>query len=489
MPIETKHPQWEGSIYTWQKSRDTMGGEKVVKSKNTKYLDMPTGMINLTTAPSVGGSGTENIHNITNQRDLKGDDRQYDPTWHSNPAYRAYLRRAKFPDIPAFTVRGLIGLATKKDIQFELPSSLAYLEDEFTSDGKSLEDFYKYALNEVLQTGRLPCVVDIVDGKLKVVTYSAESYINWKTDVFAVFEEEIKSGDDPFSHDRETQYLLLYIDPQTGVYMSKVLKDGANNFPTDPDDIPSFRGSTLQNELPLVVIGSTNNDNDVDQIPIEGISDCSLQIYRKSADLSQSQYLSCNPTLYATGVSSEDKPTALGSTVAWMIANSEAKVGYTQTDTSALNHVQATMESLFEEASNYGAQLLGSPKKMAEAAESIRLQQSASGATLASVVDTVSKGIEALINIMVEWSGASGEVNFVGSKEFSDMTLSSAELKELRESLMAGFITHETYLFNLQRSNYLREDVSVEDELDEIEIEGLPDEKDVVDLGLDENAA
>lgn len=486
MPIETKHPQWESSIYAWQKSRDAMGGEKIIKSKNTKYLDIPAGMADVKEAPSHGGGGTETL-NIGQNKNLAGDDRQYDPTWHPNPAYRAYLRRAKFPDLPAFTVRGLVGLAMKKEFDLEIPKSLEYLEDDFTKDGKTLDEFYKFAIGEVLQTGRLPCIIDIgKDGKMRVVSYSAESNINWKADEFYIFQECFADNDDLFSHDSETVYRAFFIDHMTGIYMSALIEEGATDF-VIPDVIPNHMGKTFK-KIPIVIIGATNNDDDVDQIPIEGIVDCSIQIYRKTADLSNAQYMSCNPTLVGIGVSDEDKPKALGSTVAWMIGNSEAKAEYLKTDTSALTHIKADINDLFEEAANYGAQLLGSPKRGAESAESIRLQQGAGGATLASVIDTVSQGIESLIGLMAEWSGAAGEISFKGSKEFTDMTLSAPESKELRESWMSGGLSHETYLYNMKRAGVIPEERSVEDELELIELGGateLPDERSLPRLVVD----
>jgi hypothetical protein len=466
MPIETKHPQWEASIYAWQKSRDAMGGEKIVKSKNTKYLDIPTGMLTASEAPSYGGVDTDSQHNISEYRRNHGDDRAYDPSWHPNAAYRAYLRRAKFPDISAYTVRGLIGLAMKKTYTLELPESLAYIEDNFTIGGKSLRDFYKFAISEVLQTGRLPCVVDVLGDKLVVVPYSAESNINWGFN-YAVFEERRNEGEDPFSHESKTKYMLFFIDPESGVYFSDELSAGEIEYPI-PEEIPTYKGKTLT-RLPIVYMGSTNNDKAVDQIPIEGIVDCAIQIYRKSADLSQSQYMSCNPTLVGIGVDAEDKPTALGATVAWLISNENAKVDYPKTDTSALSHVKGDINDLFEEAANYGAHLLGTPKKGAEAAETVRLQQSASGATLAGVIDTVSSGITMLIEIMAEWAGVSGEISFEGSKEFSDITLSAQELKELREGWMAGAHSHDTYLHNIIKAGITPDGRTIEEEFELIE--------------------
>lgn len=495
MPIETKHPQWETSIYAWQKSRDCMGGEKIIKSKNTKYLDIPGGMLTDSTAPSSGGSGTQSAASMGEMDLLPGDERQYDPTWHPNAAYRAYLRRAKFPDIVAFTIRGLIGIATKKPPLYELPSGLEYLEETFTKCGKSIEEFYKFAINEVLQTGRLTCVVDIGDdNKFQVVPYRAESNINWGKDLCVFEEQEPKNPDDPFSHESQEIYHVFFIDPKTGLYDHGMLKSGEKDLPERSEDEevdrPNHMGKTYE-KLPIVYFGSTNLDNDVDQIPVEGIADCAIQIYRKSADLSQSQYLSCNPTLYGIGVDADDKPTATGSTVVWLISNEDAKIGYTQTDTSALNHVSADMESLFEEAANYGAQLLGSPKKGAESAESIRLQQTAGGATLASVIDTVSQGIQNLVDIMLEWSVTSGEFEFEGSKEFTDMTFSAGELKELRESVMSGMLSQETYLYNVKRAGLFPDDHDVDDELDLIDLgkalDELPSESEVRSEDVEED--
>ena len=148
---------------------------------------------------------------------------------------------------------------------------------------------------------------------------------------------------------------------------------------------PSYKGKFLD-YIPVVPYGSLNSRFNVDPGPLYSVASTALQIYMRNADLSQSEFMSCNPTLIFSGVDPGETPQALGSTVSICLSDHQASANYTKTDTSALAHVLGHIGDLYEQAIYYGAQLLDSSKKAAESAETTRMKASSSSATLSSIV-------------------------------------------------------------------------------------------------------
>lgn len=486
--VTTQHPEWKEHIYTWCMIRDALEGEDRIKFKSEQYLPIPGGMLmdDMKEAPSTQRTV---VHPLLVDDYAAQLSFQYNPNYHQNAAYASYKSRARFPNLVSFLYRGLLGLASADSPTIALPSEMEYLLQKASLDGLSLSELFAKVLGEVLLTGRVPLTIDPQDdGKILIIDYAAERFINWKEKnrqlVLTVFvededqnEERVDETDDPaelFEHDQELVYFVQRLDPVTGDYIVEKYYDDDSQPETH---IPSVRGRTLK-EIPTVVLGSMNNTLDPDPPPMAPVANTSVQIYQKDADLSQAEYLTCNPTMFITGVNQNESPNIqVGATVVYILSNPQAKVAYTQTDTSAFQFVLNHINTLYEQAIIYGAQLLDSSKKSAETAETTRLKQTAAGATLRSVVTTVGTGFEKLLKLMGNWMGLPQEkidqIKFRPITEFG-LALTPQEQKQLVDSWMAGAISHMTVLTNFRKAGILGEGRSEEDELDAIESEQPP---------------
>lgn len=466
--ISNRHPEYDANVFTWRQVRDCVEGEAQVKRRDEVYLPMPSGMID---APPPSNQG-----NSAGSLNKDGTlDTTLNPNYHSNPAYRAYKTRAHFPDITGFTVRGLMGVATRKPPTIDVGG-----DDGFE---KLLQDAYVRTLNENIQTGRVPVLVDVTkDGDFIILPIKAETMINWEVDdegklTRIVFEEtSLAKGEEVIEY-RELSIEQLEEGGPTAYTNS--LYDSDGNLKKPPMQ-PNVRGKTID-FIPIVIVGSTDITPEPDIIPMGSISSVSLQIYMKSADLSQAEFLTCNPTLVLSGVSADDLPKVVGSTVVLALPEHQSKAYYTETDTGGLGHVLNRMESFYEQAVAYGANLLGGGKKSAESGEALRLRQTASSATLQSLVTTTGKGMQECLDMMARWEGKKeSEHTFEAVKELSDLVLSAQEMTALVNGWMAGALTLESVVGVFQRMGLLFDGRTVEEEITAIAEAGpaIPIEED-----------
>lgn len=474
--IDSAHPTYGKHTWNWLTVRDSIEGEAAIKSRNELYLPMPSSM-SLARPVTVGGSRTFHDQNegVYNNRMLN---KTMSPNYHTNAAYSAYLQRAQFPEITSYMLRGLMGLVSKDSPVIQLPSQMEHLMEEATPTRMGLLDLFCFTVSEMLTTGRCPIVTDIDDqGRPVLVPYTAESLINWKTArpratqeneaTLCVFEEKVLQ-EGVFTHETRCEYAALGL--VNGVYVAARYDEKGNRV---GETIPQFKGKPLD-FIPITVFGSINNRMNIDPSPLYSVASCALHIYMRNADLSQSEFMSCNPTLFISGISDDDAPSALGSTVAVCLPQSEAKAYYTETDTSALTHVLSHITDLYEQSIYYGAQLLDSSKKAAESAETTRLKTASTGATLSSMVKSAGKGFENHLKQMAKWIGANpDDVKFLPIVEFMT-ALTSQEQQALVEMWVEGAISKPTMVENFRRAGLLPEGVTVEEEIARIQADPAP---------------
>lgn len=475
--VSTRHPSWDSNIYTWSIMRDSVEGEDRIKFKSEQYLPIPGAMLAdaLRMAPS-----TQRIvdHEFARDEHFFPLTNTYNPNYHPIAAYAAYKSRAQYPNLVSYLYRGLMGLALADTPSISLPSEMEYLNtDRATKEGLTLTRLFVKVLGETLLMGRCVLVLDPMDDQILITDYQAENFINWKTQynapvltVFRQLEDEYPTTEEEaegelFANDVETNYAVQRIID--GVYVAEIYDESGE---LKSQVIPNYRGRVLT-ELPTTILGSFNNTIAPDPPPLAPVASTAIQIYQKNADLSQAEFLTCNPTLVITGVKDDLQQLSTGPTVSFIIGNDNAKVYYTETDTSALEFVHKHIDGLYEKAVQFGAQMLDSAKKSAETAETARLRQTAANATLRSVVTTVGDGFTHMLKSIGEWMGLPqakiDQIKFSPLTEFGN-ALTPQEQEQLVKSWMAGAISHMTVLSNFRKAGILGEGKTEEDELAQI---------------------
>ncbi len=436
MPVSTEHSDYTRYKSDWTKIRDAIAGESVIKSKNETYLPRPAGM---------SGEYAD--------------------------AYDDYKERAHFPLICSYALQGTLGIILSRQPEFKVPKKLEYLLKRATNDGLSLNQLFLSMINDVLQTGRVPIVIDIDQkrNEFRFVKYNAEDFINWKTKInneeakkelsLAVFKELVPNASDEFDHGTKDGYIVLSLLDNECI-VRKYVQDKV-----DPETTTGllYYGRPIE-QIPVFIAGSIDNSIDVQPIPLLAVANASIQIYRKEADLSNAEYLSCNPTLVATGVVSEDEiPNVIGSSVLITLSDPTARVFYTKTDVAALTHVAKHIDSLYEEAIRHGVSLLES-RKGVEAAEALRIRQSVQSATIYSVYLSVCNAITEGLKLMCRWAGLNEDsVDVDKPSSLTQEVPDSQMIKQLVEGYMSKVIPlHVIYRYS-HLTGLIEADVTYED--------------------------
>jgi hypothetical protein len=374
--VGTTHPDFNKFYPIWERVKDCLDGEDQIKSQEEKYLPRPGGM---------SGEYAD--------------------------SYDAYLERAHFPLITSYALSGALGVIITKMPEFNVPKKLEYILDSATKDGRSIQQLFLDMVIEVFSTGKVPLVVDVIPDKseFRFVQYTAFDFINWKTSqydstqdlILGVFREEANISEDLFTHNTETLYRVFYIN-ENDQYESRVFTDDLEK--VDLASIPTFMGKYIDT-LPIFMGGSLNNSFNVQPVPLIPVANCSIKIYRKEADLANSEFLSCNPTLVVVGASNDDNlPNVVGSSVMIAIPNEAARVFYTTTDTQALTHVKNHITDLYDEAIRHGVAILDA-RKGVESAEALRIRQATQSASLYSIYLSCLNAIKQGLKLMCRWAG------------------------------------------------------------------------------------
>ena len=286
-PVESQHPDYSENLLIWQLIADCCAGQKTIKAKGSTYLPVMEGV------------------ETTDKR------------------YKNYVERANYVNITGRTKQGLVGAVFRRPPEINLPTGLEYLEDNADGSGESLSSLAKEATGAVIGKGRHILVVDYPsveraltleeEQRLKpqasIISYTAESLINWKTQVIAghsvlsllVFKEKYNASEDIFQHVMKDQYRVLSLD-QDGKYVQSVYREGKIHDTFEP----KANGNRLD-YIPAVIVGSENNDPMVDMAPLQDIAQVNIAHYRNSADLEENCFVHGQLTLGVTSSQSNEQ--------------------------------------------------------------------------------------------------------------------------------------------------------------------------------------
>jgi len=457
LEIEEKqvHSDYINAASKWQTVRDALEGETAIKASNTRYLPMPAAMEKVEAVAPTSTSYYE----------------AYPYNDHKNKPYASYKMRARFPEFTDATLRGIVGLILRNPSAY---NNLPYEEflNSCTPDGKNFSELELYLNTEVMSLGRCGILADPdpITGRPKIVVYKTEDIVNWQTEgsdenlvYTGVLLRDTATRSSFWEAGNTDRYHLLLIINNEGVYEIGKYKNGK----LYESIVPTVQGKPL-NYIPFIALGTVDLTPDIDAPPLWPLANLAVSIYQVDADLRNAQYMSCNPMLTLSGVDPEQIPTAIGSNVALILEQPEAKAYYPKTDTSALDHVRMYIKDKMSEAIRLGANLLGNDNTLAESGEAIRLRQSMAAATVASVVATTGNGLQRLCNMIAEWMSRTPNVEILVNKEFSSFQMTANEQIALVQSWQAGILSSETTLENFRRAGMLQEGEDPKAELERI---------------------
>ena len=405
MTVKTEHPDYAEALPQWELMRLSAKGQASIKKKYDSYLPVPNGIMQIT--------------NRNMQQKM----------------YEAYLTRAEYPNWVQDNIKTSVGLIGKQEPEIELPPQLNDMLENATSDGFSLKQLFYRVCADVVLLGRKIMLVDVDEfGKPYIATYEPENLINWQTrlvdgrqDVSLVVltEQRHKSNQDRFTHETETVYRVLSLD-ESGYCKTELLNEQGLPLSLGMDDNQQevyeayYKDSTGNNleYIPIVVTGSTDNNVDIDIIPMQTMANAALKYYQLSADYFQELHHTAHPQPYITGVDQDDMPKITGSYAAWVLPEI-AKCGYLEITGVGIEAKRQAMHDQRNASNEAGAKVMDATGQ--ESGEARKARQNDQYASLYSVVVTVSEGVEQALKYAAEMIGASVEqVRFIVKPDFSE---------------------------------------------------------------------
>lgn len=296
--VTSVRPEVRAMNAKYEKVRDCLGGEEVVKSRGEKYLPPPA-----------------DIDDIVERR-----------------RYEVYKLRATFLGVTGLTQRTVVGKLVEKKPTIELPSRLTPLLENVNGEGLAATQLLEMALSETYAMGRGGFGADfsrVVSDELSIADvrefsptlrfYKAEEIPNWRVDrvtqklQMVVLIEDYERYDE-FNVEIEKQYRVLKLE--NGAVKVEIWRD------SNQEKIGSYLGKNYEvveeyplllpggapwTEIPFAITGSANNDWSIDEPPLYNIANIELSKFRNSADREEAVFRLGQPTPWIRGVMSEEQ--------------------------------------------------------------------------------------------------------------------------------------------------------------------------------------
>jgi hypothetical protein len=451
MAIDEKHPDYVERILDWAMMRDCDVGERAVKAKGTLYLPKPSGFA----AQADGG----------------------------NAMQAAYMTRARFPDWLAPTLKGMVGLIHRNEIQVDLPDGLLPIWERATKDGLPLEAFARRVTGEILKMGRYGILVDAPPaddtsippeylGFPYLAGYSTEAIINWAPDRSLFVLDESGPRMEGFKWADLKKYRVL--SRENGIYVQDeylTVEEGSGT----RIQIQA-KGGTAMPEIPFVVIGPRDLSLSVEEPALIGVARAALSAYRLDADYRYQLFMTGQETFVVTGVDQDRLPTAIGAGVVLGLPE-KATALYVGPKGVGIEAHRVAIADEREAAMAAGTRVFDTNTRpnTAESGDALRLRLTSQTTTLASVSQASAAGLERALRYAAIMIGADPEkvvvtpnVDFIGNK------LTPSEVVDLVKGWQAGGYTYRTLYENLQKGGIASAERTAEEEQAEIEIEDPP---------------
>lgn len=476
-PGFAQNPEYSVFLPLWTKCRDSAAGQDQIHAKNKTYLPMLSGM----------------------------DRHDYD----------SYLRRAMFFNAMGRTTSGLVGMVMRKPISLDYPASAL---DDLATIGvadEPLQDMITRTLHAQLMVGRIGHLVDAphqhagedANPEPFVSEYEAESIWNWheeringvlKLSLVVLHEtyQELTGPKHSIRVSDRFRVLRLGLDPAVAEVESNVrdeqgnvisrkntfelvegfneqdlsepfyyqetwvyAKDASGN-PTDElmlesVVVPRMTAGRLLTEIPFQFTNVASAEPSPEKPPLLDMVNVGLSHYMNSADLEWGRHWTCLPTPWVAGGDPEKAP-RIGSSVAWVMPDSDAKVGMLEFTGAGLGHLKDGMEHKEKLMAMLGSRLLADDKPGVEAAAAIKLRMSGDSAVLSTIAAHCSSSWVKILTWVWQWTNiGETKIEVELNTDFNPTRLGPQDLAVLMAGLQGGSVDLETWFYNLEKGDIL----------------------------------
>lgn len=329
-------------------------------------------------------------------------------------------------------------------------------------------------------------------------------------------EKEVPKPDDPFIKNIEDQYRVLRLgiprpverddkmqvekelallglvlsDFEDGpIYFQEVWvkktgseKSSMDEWELDEVIIPRMFGGRLMYEIPFTPLNPDGTNIVPKRPPLLPLVNVNISHFMNSADLEHGRHFTALPTPYATGVDEVEhgkkegaEDLVIGSLTAWMLPETDSRVGMLEFTGEGLGHLASGMTEKEKLMAVLGARLLEEQKKGVEAAEAVKLRHAGEKSVLSRISNAGSEGLTHVLRFLLDWVADPNpdSASCVLNADFDLVGLSPEMLEALMIQVQSGLMSWPVYFYNAKRGELYPEDHTEEDEV-KLLLEGPP---------------
>lgn len=444
--VKTTHRDYEKMAPLWARCRAVVAGQAAMHAKGEAYLPK-----------------------------LTGEERT---------EYTARLKRSDFFNATWRTIAGLTGMAMRKEPARVLPALLEGYAEDITMAGVNLDALAEHIVEEVLEVGRIGLLVDhptMPDGVAAITqdaaekmgqrpfltTYRAEAIRNWKfarvanrwSLVQVVLGEQAEVLKDEFTTELVDRYRVLDLD-EAGNYRQRVFEviDGKDVLVEGPL-YPTMNGKPLD-YIPFGIIGRSGKGDAIDEPPLIDLVDSNVAHFQLNSDYRHGLHFTALPTLFLAGMTDTDAdgnstPFYIGGSAAITSPHPDAKGMFIEYTGQGLGAISTALKELEQRMAILGARMIADETRQAETLGATQIKRVGENSILARICIATSEAIEWALEVMAQWSGATGEISYQISREFNPLGLSAQDLTAIFAGVQSGIISEQEAFDLLQRGDVI----------------------------------
>ena len=432
----TKHPAYVAFSPSWRLMRDAIAGEDDIHAAGERYLPMKSGQVAI--------------------EDLTIRARSYD----------AYRGRAEFPEIVAPAIRGAVGVMLGKPADVLLPEAMEHLRERATLDGLSLDQLHRRMAFEVMAVGRYGLLPGLTDASEPYLSgYVAESIVNWDglPADYIVLDETHQEFDREAGEWRQVEQFRQCLI-EDGAFIARIWRRTSSGWAAEDEPMARTpRGKPLDG-LPFVFVGTNDLTPSPDDVPLYGLARLAVRAYQLDADLRTTLHMTSEPTPWVNGfpnpaqaVEDGSAPTSIGAAKLWLLPEGSTP-GFLEFSGAGAKAQADEKADALERAAQFGAQVI-QMGQAAESGEALRLRAASQTATLTTIAQVTSAGLERALRNIAVWVGANpDDVVVTPNLEFFDRQLTPDEARAVWEGWLAGVYDWRVAIDRLKAGGWVAED-------------------------------
>ena len=175
------------------------------------------------------------------------------------------------------------------------------------------------------------------------------------------------------------------------------------------------------------------------------------------------------PILFGSG-RQDDEPLVISAGMAVTAAAPDAKLQWVEHSGQAIGAGRQDLKDLEFQMETHGLQLLVTSGAQSATGEVLDAKKETS--TLAMTADALKDALEQALIWMAEYGGEDVTVEVNVNKEFGTAILTAQDVTALLSAVNTGNLSKATFLREMSRRGFIRDDLNPDEELDAIEGEG-----------------